>query len=145
VTSEDFHADRRAGPGRGQYSACGAALCDSPLAYSTQSCLWLLSELFEQLPKSGDLDKPRFVAVLCEAHLCLRYQKSLVDRIERWVRLISSKGVRRSYFVSQSPLDVPRIDLGQLGIGVRMRCALYPKDQRKLYAVRHRTFAAIPR
>ncbi|MFT6464422.1 helicase HerA-like domain-containing protein [Halopseudomonas sp.] len=130
VTLEDFlQTDAQ---GRGVVNILHAArLCrDSPLAYSS-ILLWLLSELFEQLPEVGDADKPRFVLFFDEAHLLFAdTPKSLVDRIEQVVRLIRSKGVG-VYFVTQSPLDVPESILGQLGNRVQHALrAFTPKDQK---------------
>lgn len=130
VTLEDFmQTDEQ---GRGVVNILHAARLyrDSPLAYSS-ILLWLLSELFEQLPEVGDLDKPRFVLFFDEAHLLFAdTPKSLVDRIEQVVRLIRSKGVG-VYFVTQSPLDVPESILGQLGNRVQHALrAFTPKDQK---------------
>lgn len=102
----------------------------SPLIYSSL-LLWLLSELFEQLPEVGDADKPSFVLFFDEAHLLFKdTPKSLIDRIEQVVRLIRSKGVG-VYFVTQSPLDVPESILGQLGNRIQHALrAFTPRDQR---------------
>lgn len=102
----------------------------SPLIYSSL-LLWLLSELFEQLPEVGDAKKPHFVLFFDEAHLLFKdTPKSLIDRIEQVVRLIRSKGVG-VYFVTQSPLDVPESILGQLGNRVQHALrAFTPRDQR---------------
>jgi DNA helicase HerA-like ATPase len=86
----------------------------SPRLYAT-FLLWLLSEMFEELPEVGDLDRPKLVFFFDEAHLLFEdAPKALVDRIEQVVRLIRSKGVG-VYFVTQSPLDVPDRVLAQLG------------------------------
>ena len=83
----------------------------SPKLYSTL-LLWLLSELFEQLPEVGDRDKPKLVFFFDEAHLLFNdAPKALLDKIEQVVRLIRSKGVG-VYFVTQNPLDVPETVLG---------------------------------
>jgi len=115
----------------------------SPLAYSC-ILLWLLSELFEQLPEVGDADKPRFVLFFDEAHLLFSdTPKALVDRIEQVVRLIRSKGVG-VYFVTQSPLDVPESILGQLGNRVQHALrAFTPRDQKAVRAAAQ-TFRANP-
>ncbi|HCU25497.1 MAG TPA: ATP-binding protein, partial [Deltaproteobacteria bacterium] len=77
--------------------------------------LWLLSELFEQLPEVGDLDRPKLVFFFDEAHLLFKEApKALLEKIEQVVRLIRSKGVG-VYFVTQNPLDIPESVLGQLG------------------------------
>ena len=116
---------------------------ESPLAYSC-ILLWLLSELFEQLPEVGDADKPRFVLFFDEAHLMFTdTPKALVDRIEQVVRLIRSKGVG-VYFVTQSPLDIPDSILGQLGNRVQHALrAFTPRDQKAVRAAAQ-TFRANP-
>src|SRR5690606_23828743 len=93
--------------------------------------LWMLSELFEQLPEVGDPDKPKLVFFFDEAHLLFRdAPKALVEKVEHVVRLIRSKGVG-VYFVTQSPLDVPDTVLGQLGNRVQHALrAFTPRDQR---------------
>ena len=101
-----------------------------PTLYST-FLLWLLSELFEQLPEVGDLDKPKLVFFFDEAHLLFNdAPASLVQRIEQVVRLIRSKGVG-IYFVTQSPTDLPDSVLGQLGNRVQHALrAFTPRDQK---------------
>lgn len=101
-----------------------------PRLYST-FLLWLLSELFEQLPEVGDLDKPRLAFVFDEAHLLFDdAPPALVQRIEQVVRLIRSKGVG-VYFCSQFPDDVPSAILGQLGNRVQHALrAFTPRDQK---------------
>ncbi len=110
-------------------------LIGSPKLYST-FLLWLLSELFENLPEVGDIDKPKFVFFFDEAHLLFdNAPKSLVDKIEQVVRLIRSKGVG-IYFVTQSPLDIPEDILGQLGNKFIHALRGYtPKDQKSIKAV----------
>ncbi len=105
-------------------------LYNSPQLYST-FLLWMLAELFEQLPEIGDPDKPKLVFFFDEAHLLFKdAPKALVEKIERVVRLIRSKGVG-VYFVTQSPLDVPESVLGQLGNRVQHALrAFTPRDQR---------------
>lgn len=92
--------------------------------------LWLISELFENLPEQGDADKPKMVFFFDEAHLLFNgAPKLLVDKIEQVVRLIRSKGVG-IYFISQSPADIPDTVLGQLGNRVQHALRAYtPKDQ----------------
>ena len=86
-------------------------LMQSPRLYAT-FLLWLLSELFEELPEVGDLDKPKLVFFFDEAHLLFNdAPKALLEKIEQVVRLIRSKGVG-VYFVTQNPLDVPRVGAG---------------------------------
>lgn len=106
----------------------------NPRLYAT-FLLWLLSELFEDLPEVGDLDKPRLVFFFDEAHLLFDdAPKALVDKIEQVVRLIRSKGVG-VYFVTQNPLDVPDDVLGQLGNRVQHALrAFTPRDQKNVRA-----------
>jgi DNA helicase HerA-like ATPase len=117
--------------GRGMVNLLAAdKLMRSPKLYST-FLLWLLSELFENLPEVGDPDKPKLVFFFDEAHLLFSdAPKALVEKIEQVVRLIRSKGVG-VYFVTQNPLDVPESVLGQLGNRVQHALrAFTPKDQR---------------
>lgn len=106
--------------------------------------LWLLSELFEELPEVGDIDKPKLVFFFDEAHLLFNdAPKALVEKIEQVVRLIRSKGVG-VYFVTQNPLDVPENILGQLGNRVQHALrAFSPSDQRAVRAAAQ-TFRANP-
>jgi hypothetical protein len=107
----------------------------SPRLYATL-LLWLLSELFENLPEVGDAVKPKFVLFFDEAHLLFDDSpEALVDKIEQVVRLIRSKGVG-VYFVSQSPLDIPENVLGQLGLRIQHALrAFTPKDQKAVKTV----------
>ena len=101
--------------GRGRISILAAdRLMGSPRLYAT-FLLWLLSELFEDLPEVGDPDKPKLVFFFDEAHLLFDgAPKALVDKVEQIARLIRSKGVG-VYFVTQNPTDIPDDILGQLG------------------------------
>lgn len=130
VTLDDFMQTDQQGRGVVNILHASRLYRESPLAYSS-ILLWLLSELFEQLPEVGDADKPRFVLFFDEAHLLFKdTPKSLVDRIEQVVRLIRSKGVG-VYFVTQSPLDLPESILGQLGNRVQHALrAFTPRDQK---------------
>ncbi len=109
-------------------------LLPKPRLYAT-FLLWLLSELFEQLPEVGDADKPKLVFFFDEAHLLFdNAPKALVEKIEQVVRLIRSKGVG-VYFISQSPLDIPEDVLGQLGHRVQHALrAFTPRDQKAVKA-----------
>lgn len=111
--------------GRGVISVLAAdKLMMSPRLYST-FLLWLMSELFEELPEVGDPDKPRLVFFFDEAHLLFdEAPKALIDRVEQVVRLIRSKGVG-VYFVTQNPLDVPETVLAQLGNRVQHALRAY--------------------
>ncbi|RTL25520.1 MAG: DUF853 domain-containing protein [Rhodocyclaceae bacterium] len=117
--------------GRGVINVLAAdKLYHSPKLYST-FLLWMLSELFEQLPEVGDPDKPKMVFFFDEAHLLFDdAPEALVEKIEQVVRLIRSKGVG-VYFVTQNPLDVPDEVLGQLGNRVQHALrAFTPRDQK---------------
>lgn len=107
----------------------------SPRLYAT-ILLWLLSELFENLPEVGDADKPKFVMFFDEAHLLFDdAPEALTDKIEQIVRLIRSKGVG-VYFISQSPMDIPESVLGQLGLRIQHALrAFTPKDQKAIKMV----------
>jgi uncharacterized protein len=109
-------------------------LLNSPRLYST-FLLWMLSELFEQLPEVGDLDKPKLVFFFDEAHLLFdEAPRPLLQKIEQVVRLIRSKGVG-VYFVTQNPLDIPDTVLGQLGNRVQHALRAYtPRDQKAVQA-----------
>jgi len=109
-------------------------LIQTPKIYAT-FLLWLISELFEQLPEVGDPDKPRIVFFFDEAHLLFDDPPAaLLDKIEQVVRLIRSKGVG-IYFVSQNPLDIPDAILGQLGNRVQHALrAFTPRDQKAVRA-----------
>ena len=117
--------------GRGVVNILAAdKLMNAPRLYAT-FLLWLLSELFEQLPEVGDLDKPKLVFFFDEAHLLFNdAPKALLERIELVVRLVRSKGVG-VYFVTQNPLDIPDSVLGQLGNRVQHALrAFTPRDQK---------------
>ncbi len=118
-------------------------LINDPRLYST-FLLWLLSELFENLPEVGDLEKPKLVFFFDEAHLLFNSSpKPLIEKIEQLVRLIRSKGVG-VYFITQSPLDVPETVLGQLGNRIQHALrAFTPKDQ-KAVKVTAQTFRQNP-
>jgi hypothetical protein len=117
--------------GRGVVNVLAAdKLMQAPKLYST-FLLWLLAELFENLPEVGDLDKPKLVFFFDEAHLLFNdAPKALLEKVEQVVRLIRSKGVG-VYFCSQNPLDIPETVLGQLGNRVQHALrAFTPKDQK---------------
>ena len=109
-------------------------LLNSPRLYAT-FLLWMLSELFEQLPEIGDPEKPKLVFFFDEAHLLFNEApKVLVERIELVVRLVRSKGVG-VYFVTQNPLDIPDSVLAQLGNRVQHALrAFTPRDQKAVKA-----------
>lgn len=118
-------------------------LMNTPKLYAT-FLLWMLSELFEQLPEVGDMDKPKLVFFFDEAHLLFdNASPALQQKIEQVVRLIRSKGVG-IYFITQNPLDLPESVLGQLGNRVQHALrAFTPKDQKAVKAAAD-TFRANP-
>ena len=140
---KDFiRADR---DGRGFVNILAAdKLMESPRLYAT-FLLWLLSELFEELPEVGDPPKPKLCFFFDEAHLLFNEApKALLDKIEQVVRLIRSKGVG-VYFVTQNPLDVPDKVLAQLGNRVQHALrAFTPRDQKAVRAAAE-TFRANPK
>ncbi|MGZ4958479.1 MAG: helicase HerA-like domain-containing protein [Methylomonas sp.] len=119
-------------------------LYNSPRVYATL-LLWLLSELFENPPEAGDLEKPKLVFFFDEAHLLFNdAPAALLQKIEQVVRLIRSKGVG-VYFVSQSPLDIPDAILGQLGNRIQHALrAFTPRDQKAVKAAAE-TFRSNPK
>ncbi|MDD3518112.1 MAG: DUF853 domain-containing protein [Chromatiales bacterium] len=121
--------------GRGQINILAAdRLMHSPRLYAT-FLLWLLSELFENLPEAGDLDRPKLVFFFDEAHLLFDdAPKALADKVEQVVRLIRSKGVG-IFFITQNPLDLPDAVLGQLGNRIQHALrAFTPRDQKAVRA-----------
>lgn len=131
--------------GQGRINILAAdKLMQSPGLYAT-FLLWMLSELFEELPEIGDPDKPKFVFFFDEAHLLFEdAPKALVNKVEQVVRLIRSKGVG-IYFVTQSPTDIPEDILGQLGNRVQHALrAFTPRDQKALKQAAE-TFRSNPR
>ena len=121
--------------GEGRINVLAAdKLMQSPRLYAT-FLLWLLSELFENLPEVGDPDKPKFVFFFDEAHLLFDdAPKALVDKVEQVARLIRSKGVG-VFFITQNPDDVPSDILGQLGNRIQHALrAFTPRDQKALKA-----------
>ena len=131
--------------GRGAINVLAAdKLIHSPRLYAT-FLLWLLSELFEELPEVGDMEKPKLVFFFDEAHLLFNdAPKALVEKVEQVVRLIRSKGVG-IYFVTQNPLDLPQTVLAQLGNRVQHALrAFTPADQKAVKAAAE-TFRPNPR
>ncbi|MHA1524324.1 MAG: helicase HerA-like C-terminal domain-containing protein [Alphaproteobacteria bacterium] len=121
--------------GRGIINILAAdTLMQSPQLYAT-FLLWMLAELFEELPEVGNPDKPKLVFFFDEAHLLFdEAPKALLQKVEQVVRLIRSKGVG-VYFVTQNPTDVPDVVLGQLGNRVQHALrAFTPRDQRAVRA-----------
>jgi hypothetical protein len=132
LLSDFMRTDR---DGRGTINILAAdKLMENPKLYAT-FLLWLLSELFEQMPEVGDPDKPKLVFFFDEAHLLFNdAPKALLTKIEQVVRLIRSKGVG-VYFVTQNPLDVPDNVLAQMGNRVQHALrAFTPRDQKAVKA-----------
>lgn len=120
--------------GRGVLNLLAADdLINSPKVYST-FLLWILSELFEELPEAGDLEKPKLVFIFDEAHLLFNdAPAALIEKVEQVVRLIRSKGVG-VYFVTQSPADIPDKVLAQLGNRIQHALRAYtPKEQEAVH------------
>ena len=131
--------------GRGMINILAAdKLLQTPQIYAT-FLLWMLSELFERLPEVGDPEKPKLVFFFDEAHLLFSdAPKPLLEKIEQVVRLVRSKGVG-IYFITQNPLDVPDIVLGQLGNRVQHALrAFTPRDQKAVKAAAE-TFRGNPK
>lgn len=135
---------RTTSDGRGFVSVLAAdKLMTNPRLYST-FLLWLMSELFEQLPEVGDPEKPRLVFFFDEAHLLFdNAPKALIERIEQVVRLIRSKGVG-IYFISQNPLDVPESVLSQLGNRIQHALRVYTPREIAAVKAAASTFRANP-
>jgi len=130
--------------GRGAINVLAAdKLMMNPRLYAT-FLLWLMSELFEQLPEIGDPDRPKLVFFFDEAHLLFDgAPKILVDRVEQVVRLIRSKGVG-VYFVTQNPLDVPETVLAQLGNRIQHALRAYTPREQKAVRTAADTFRPNP-
>jgi DNA helicase HerA-like ATPase len=130
--------------GRGAISVLAAdKLMMNPRLYAT-FLLWLMSELFEQLPEVGDPEKPKLVFFFDEAHLLFDdAPKGLLDRIEQVVRLIRSKGVG-VYFVTQNPLDIPETVLAQMGNRIQHALRAYTPREQQAVKVAAETFRTNP-
>ncbi|KAB0265282.1 helicase HerA-like domain-containing protein [Microvirga brassicacearum] len=130
--------------GRGVINILAAdKLMNNPRLYAT-FLLWLMSELFEELPEVGDLDQPKLVFFFDEAHLLFSdAPKVLVETVERVVRLIRSKGVG-VYFITQNPVDVPESVLAQLGNRVQHALRAYTPREQKAVRVAAQTFRQNP-
>lgn len=132
---EDLLQPASGGRGRIHLLDASRLVHEAPKVYAT-FLLWLLAELFEQLPERGDADKPLLALFFDEAHLLFAdTPKALQDRLEQVVRLIRSKGVG-VYFVTQSPSDLPDAILAQLGLRIQHGLrAFTAKEQKSLRAV----------
>jgi DNA helicase HerA-like ATPase len=130
--------------GRGVINVLAAdKLIQKPRLYAT-FLLWLLSELFEELPEVGDPEKPRLVFFFDEAHLLFDHApRALQEKVEQVVRLIRSKGVG-VFFVTQNPLDVPDTVLGQLGNRIQHAMRAYTPREQKAIRVAAQTFRTNP-
>ncbi len=135
---------RRDIDGRGTINILSAdKLMNAPRLYAT-FLLWLLSELFEELPEAGDAAKPRLVFFFDEAHFLFSdAPKPLLEKIEQVVRLIRSKGVG-IYFVTQNPQDIPDSVLGQLGNRVQHALRAFTPQQQKFIKTAAQTYRANP-
>jgi uncharacterized protein len=131
--------------GRGYMNVLAAdKLINSPMLYAT-FLLWLLSELFEELPEVGDPEKPKLVFFFDEAHLLFSdAPPGLLQKIEQTVKLIRSKGVG-VYFVTQNPLDVPEGVLAQMGNRVQHALRAYTPREQKAVQVAASTFRPNPK
>jgi len=131
--------------GRGVVNLLAAdRLMQSPKMYAT-FLLWLLSELFEQLPEMGDAEKPKLVFFFDEAHLLFDdAPQALVEKIEQVVRLIRSKGVG-IYFVTQNPTDIPDKILGQLGNRIQHALRAFSANDQKAVKAAAQTFRSNPK
>ena len=119
-------------------------LMNSPRIYTT-FLLWLLSDLFENLPEVGDLEKPKLVFFFDEAHMLFNdMPKVLLEKVEQIIRLIRSKGVG-VYFISQNPADIPDNILGQLGNRIQHALRAYTPNDQKAVKVAANTFRANPK
>ncbi|MEM9436535.1 MAG: helicase HerA-like domain-containing protein, partial [Pseudomonadota bacterium] len=131
--------------GRGRVNILASdQLMASPRLYAT-FLLWLLSELFEELPEIGDPDKPKLVFFFDEAHLLFEdAPKALVDKVEQVARLIRSKGVG-VYFITQNPDDIPEDILGQLGNRVQHALRAFTARDKKALRMAAETYRENPR
>ena len=119
-------------------------LMNSPRIYTT-FLLWLLSDLFENLPEVGDLEKPKLVFFFDEAHMLFNAMpKVLLEKVEQIISLIRSKGVG-VYFISQNPADIPDNILGQLGNRIQHALRAYTPNDQKAVKVAANTFRANPK
>jgi DNA helicase HerA-like ATPase len=130
--------------GRGVVNVLAAnKLIHKPRLYAT-FLLWLLSELFEELPEVGDPEKPRLVFFFDEAHLLFNHApRALLEKVEQVVRLIRSKGVG-VFFITQNPLDIPDTVLGQLGNRLQHAMRAYTPREQKAIRVAAQTFRTNP-
>ncbi len=135
---------RTTADGKGYINILAAdRLMQNPRLYST-FLLWLLAELFEELPEVGDLDKPRMVFFFDEAHLLFsEAPKALLEKIEQVVKLIRSKGVG-VFFVTQNPMDIPNPVLAQLGNRIQHALRAYTPQERKAVKAAAQAFRPNP-
>ncbi len=135
---------RTSSDGRGMINILAAdKLMNAPRLYGT-FLLWMLSELFEELPEAGDADRPKLVFFFDEAHLLFNdAPKALLEKIEQVVRLIRSKGVG-VFFVTQSPDDIPESVLGQLGNRIQHALRAFTPKQQKAIKSAAQTYRANP-
>jgi len=134
----------RASDGRGRISVLELSdVQDRPAVFST-FMMWMLAELYHQLPEVGDVDKPKLVFFFDEAHLLFKNaSKAFLGQVEQVVRLVRSKGVG-IFFVTQSPTDVPAAILGQLGNRVQHALRAFTPDDEKALRAAARTYPKTP-
>ena len=130
--------------GRGRVSVLELSdVQDKPALFST-FLMWMLAELYHQLPEVGDLDRPKLVFFFDEAHLLFRdASKAFLTQVEQVVRLVRSKGIG-VFFITQSPKDVPAEILGQLGNRVQHALRAFTPDDEKALRAAARTFPKTP-
>ena len=134
----------RAPDGRGRVSILELSdVQDRPALFSTLM-MWMLAEIYHQLPEAGDLDKPKLVFFFDEAHLLFKdASKAFLDQVEQVVRLVRSKGVG-IFFITQSPKDIPPTILAQLGNRVQHALRAFTPDDDKALRAAARTFPKTP-
>lgn len=142
VISDLLKTDNR---GKGIINILAAdKLMNSPRIYTT-FLLWLLADLFENLPEVGDLEKPKLVFFFDEAHMLFNdMPKILLEKVEQIIRLIRSKGVG-VYFITQNPADIPETILGQLGNRIQHALRAYTPNDQKAVRVAANTFRPNPK
>jgi len=131
--------------GKGMINMLAAdKLVNNPRLYAT-FLLWMLSELFEELPEAGDSDKPKLVFFFDEAHLLFNdAPKALLEKVEQVVRLIRSKGIG-IFFITQNPADIPDTVLGQLGNRIQHALRAFTPKQQKAIKSASQTYRANPK
>ncbi|HEY0705715.1 MAG TPA: helicase HerA-like domain-containing protein [Polyangia bacterium] len=130
--------------GRGRISILELSDVQDKPALSSTFMMWMLAEIYQQLPEVGDLDRPKLVFFFDEAHLLFRdASKAFLSQVEQVIRLVRSKGIG-VFFVTQSPKDVPAEILGQLGNRVQHALRAFTPDDEKALRAAARTFPKTP-